>query len=90
MITFHAERRLQQRAIPIFAIELFQRYASSMRHKGAEVLFIDKAARKRLAQALGGKRGFRAIEPWLNAFVCIEDGNVITVAHRSRRLKRDA
>lgn len=89
MITKHATQRMQQRAIPQLALEMFERFASSMRHEGADILFMDKAARKRMAKAFGGQRACRVLEPWLNAYVCVEDGVVITVAHRTGRLKRD-
>lgn len=89
MITKHATHRMQQRAIPELALEMFERFGSTMRHQGAEILFMDKAARKRIAQAFGGQRACRVLEPWLNTYVCMEDGRVITVAHRKGRLKRD-
>ncbi|MBR7710987.1 hypothetical protein KCP91_16295 [Microvirga sp. SRT01] len=89
MITHHAQTRMQQRAIPALALELFERFASSMRHNGADVLFFDKAARKRITKAFGGQRACRIIEPWLGTYVVSENGAVVTVAHRTRRLKRD-
>jgi hypothetical protein len=88
VLTRHAQERLQQRAIPELAVEMFERFGSSMRHQGADILFFDKPARKRLARAFGGQRASRVLEPWLNSFVCLEDGRVITVARRTKRLKR--
>ncbi len=90
MITHHAETRMQQRAIPALAVEIFERFASSMRHDGADVLFFDKAARKRISKAFGGQRACRVIEPWLGSYMVTENGAVITVAHRTRRLKRNS
>lgn len=88
-VTHHAAARLQQRAIPPFIIELLERFGSVMRCGGAEQLFFDKAARKRLERHMGGRRSFRHVEPWLNVYVVIGDnGNLVTVAHRSRRLNR--
>jgi hypothetical protein len=89
MLTHHAVERMQQRAIPELVIEMFERFGSEMRHAGADILFIDKAAKKRIARAFGGQRASRVLEPWLNCYVCMANGCVITVAHRTNRLKRD-
>ena len=88
MISNHASERIQQRAIPVLAIEMFERYASAIRHDGHEVLFMDKEARKRIASAFGGRRACRVLEPWLNSYLRMENGVIITVAHRTERLKR--
>jgi hypothetical protein len=58
-----------------------------MRHDGADVIYIDKAARKRLRAALGS-RGLAVVEPWLDVCVVVaEDGQLVTVFHRKQRLK---
>lgn len=85
----HAAVRLQQRAIPPFIIELLKRFGSEMRCGGAERLFFDKAARKGIEHHMGGHRSLRHVEPWLNVYAVIGDnGRLVTVAHRSRRLKQ--
>jgi hypothetical protein len=81
---------MQQRAIPPMAVEMFERFGSSMRHQGADVLYFDKAARKRIGRAFGGARGCRGLDYWLDAYVVSKNGMVITVAHRTRRFKRDS
>jgi hypothetical protein len=87
--TLHAEQRLQQRAIPAFVVELLERCGTSMRCGGADRLYFDKAAKKRLRQHLGGSRGLRLIEPWINVYAVIGDnGRVVTVAHQSARHQR--
>lgn len=88
MLTNHAIERMQQRAIPELVIEMFERFGSEMRHAGADVIFIDKAARKRISKAFGGSRASRVLEPWLNSYLCMEAGRVITVARRTNHLKR--
>ena len=88
-LTHHASVRLQQRAIPPFMVELLERFGTTMRCDGAERLFFDKAARKRLERHLGGHRSLRHVEPWLNVYVVIGDnGRLVTVGHRSKRLNR--
>jgi hypothetical protein len=81
--TAHALRRLQQRAIPQHIVELLERCGSVERCRQADRLFFDKAAKKRLAHHLGGRRGLRIIEPWLSVYAVIGDnGHVVTVGHR--------
>ena len=52
------------------------------------MLFMDKQARKRIARDFGGSRALRFVEPLLNAYAVLENGRVITLAHRTKRLKR--
>jgi hypothetical protein len=88
-LTRHAEARLQQRAIPPFVLELLERCGSTIRCGGADRLFFDKAARKRLERHLGGSRSLRIVEKWLNVYAVVADhGGVVTVGHRSKRCTR--
>jgi hypothetical protein len=87
--TFHADTRLRQRAIPPFMIELLERFGSEMRCGGADRLFFDKAAIKRLLRHMGGRRSLRHVEPWLNVYIVVGDnGRLVTAAHRTRRFNR--
>lgn len=89
-MTRHATQRSQQRSIPPLAVELYLRYGCASWHKGAEVYAMDKAARRRIARDFGGKRALRALEPLLNGYTVVgEEGQVITVGHRTHRHKRD-
>lgn len=88
MMTRHATVRSQQRSLPPLAVELFERYGALCRHDGADVLFMDKRARKQIANAFGGARALRFVEPLLNSYAVVEDGKVITLAHRTKRFKR--
>jgi hypothetical protein len=84
----HAKARSQQRAIPHFIAMLLLDYGASMRHHGADVVYIDKPARKRLRLELG-ERGLALVEPWFGiAAVVADDGQLLTVFHRKQRLKR--
>jgi len=86
-LTRHAEVRLQQRAIPPILIDLLERHGSEIRSNGADLLFFDKTARKRLKRYLG--RSFRHFETYLDAYVVISDqGSVVTAGHRSKRVNR--
>lgn len=89
-MTAHAEIRLQQRGIPSFIVTLLETCGSSVRCNGAERLIFDRAALRRLVKHLGGERNLRIIEPWLNVYAVVgADGAVITVAHATRRHRRD-
>jgi hypothetical protein len=88
-LTRHAEVRLQQRAIPPFVVDLLERCGSTVRCGGADRLFFDKAAKKRLERHLGGARSLRLVEPWLGVYAVINDnGSVVTAGHRSKRVHR--
>jgi hypothetical protein len=88
--TRHAQARLQQRAIPPLVVELLERVGSATRADGADILFFDKAARKRLRRHLGGERSLKPVERWLNVYVVVADGGpVVTAGHRHRRIQRD-
>lgn len=82
----HAATRMQQRAIPPFMIELLERFGTEERCGGADRIFFDKAARKRLERHLGGRRSIRHVEPWLDVYLVVGDnGKLVTVGHRLKR-----
>ena len=85
--TAHGQARLQQRAIPSEAVDALLAYGERRRRKGADIYFLDRKSRGRVAQALGSQR-YRRIERALNTYLVIADnGCLITAAHRHRRLK---
>ena len=88
-MTRHARERLQQRAIPPMMVELLERFGSPVRCGKAERLIFDKAATRRLRHYLGGERGLRAVDRWLNVSIIIGDGGrVISTMHQDRRVRR--
>lgn len=87
--THHAAERMQQRSIPPIIVEFLERFGSSMRSGGADRLFFDKAACRRLRAHLGGERGLKPISKWLNAYIVIsDDGQLITAARQTGRFRR--
>ena len=89
-LTHHAETRLAQRGIPPFILEFLCRFGATERCNDADKLFFDKRSRKQLKSHLGGARSLRLIEPWLGAYAVLgDDGNVVTVGHRQKRIKRN-
>jgi hypothetical protein len=84
----HAVARMQQRAMPPFAIHLLLNFATERRSHGASVYAHDKTSRRRVRDHLGG-RGVKLIEPLLDAYVVLaEDGSIITAGWRTHRLRR--
>lgn len=85
----HANQRAQQRAIPPLVVDLLLQFGSPQRCDGANRLSFDKKATKRLRHHLGGDRGLRVVERWLNVYAVIGDnGNIVTIAHKSSRFRR--
>jgi hypothetical protein len=88
-MTQHAACRMQQRGIKAETIEiLFVSGAREHDHQGATILYFDKPARQRLRHEYGSDR-YRKIEGQLNAYAVVaEDGSIVTVGHRTKRINR--
>ena len=87
MLTNHAQIRSQQRCIPDDAIETLLAYGNTQRRGGADVYYLDKRTRSRVASALGRQR-YRRLEKALDSYLVVgDDGSIITAAHRLQRLK---
>lgn len=92
-LTWHARIRMQQRGIPLAALECLLDYGRRRHdHHGNVIVFLDKAARRRLQDFFprerGGGAGWAQLEKHLNAYAVIaEGGAVITVGHRYKRIR---
>jgi hypothetical protein len=75
-----------QRAISPLVVEALLAYGCSEHdHHGSTNLFFDKAARRRLER----DRLDRALEHCLDAYAVVAGtGEIITVGHRDRRIRR--
>jgi hypothetical protein len=70
-------------------VDLLLKFGSASRCGGAERLMFDKPAVKRLRQHLGGPRGLKVIERWLNVYAIVGDnGHLVTAAHKNSRFLR--
>lgn len=86
-LSFHARSRMQQRGIGPEALDLLLSYGrEAYDHHGAVILYMDKAAQKRLAAASRAQSEVRRLAG-LYA-VLSRHGQVITVGHRTRRINR--
>lgn len=90
MLTTHARRRLQNRAIPPIVVDWLMRFGCRRWSRGAAVYEFDKESRRRLRRHVG-QRLFGAIEPFLDAYVVVGgEQKIVTVGWRQpgkRRLK---
>lgn len=86
----HAQCRMQQRAIPSCLIDwLFQFGAEAHDHHGAQVLYFDRAAKRRLAEIVPAPQLARFDQKLKNAYLVESiDGTVITVGYRDKKVHR--
>ncbi|MCB2041997.1 MAG: hypothetical protein KDH48_15105 [Rhodoferax sp.] len=86
-LTRHATRRIQQRGVPPWFLQLLLAYGHS-RHDGhgAVIKTVDRAARGRMQAALS-RADYVAAEAYFDVYavVALDDDAVVTVAHRTRR-----
>jgi len=89
-LSHHAAVRLQQRSIPPLVADLLDLYgARQPAGRGADIVYMDKAARRRMSQVLGSA-AVAALKPLLSAYLIeSEDGEVITAGWRCARVQRD-
>lgn len=89
-LSHHAAVRLQQRSIPPLIADLLDLYgARQPAGQGAEIVYMDKAARRRMSQVLGGA-AVGALQPLLSAYLIeSKGGHVITAGWRRTRVQRD-
>jgi hypothetical protein len=89
-LSHHAAVRLQQRSIPSFIADMLDLYgARQPAGPGAEIVYMDKAARRRMCQVLGGA-AVAALQPLLSAYLIeTNSGHVITAGWRRTRVQRD-
>lgn len=88
LMTTHARRRAQQRAVPTWLLELLEQFGSARRaFYDAEVLMFDRKARARIRTELGCE-ALKRIDPFKNVYMVISDeGAVVTVARKFKRTK---
>jgi hypothetical protein len=88
-LTRHAQVRMQQRGIGADALADLLAYGRAVHdHRGAQIVYFDRAARRQLAKEQG-EQALRRLGKRLAAYAVIgSDGEVRTVGHRIRRIHR--
>ena len=83
----HAAVRQQQRGIPSYVIDSLINYGKvNHDHHGAEILTFPKAVRENL-KSPQPKRTFVSLEAHFDCYAVISEGVIVTVGHRTKRLK---
>ena len=86
-LTKHARQRIHQRGLSTEAVDAILAYGTRRRHRGADIYYLDKKSRRRLAGAFGRER-YSKLERALDSYVVVsDDGAIVTAAHRLHRLK---
>ena len=90
VLSQHARIRSQQRGIPLspFVVELLDRFGTERAvASGGTSVYLDRTAKRRVREFLGG-RVYAKLEPLIDdAFAVEKDDQVLTVDHRTRRLR---
>ena len=85
-MSLHATMRQQQRGVRADVLSALINYGR-VGHRGGQVFYMDKEARK-LARAELGRESYGRLADKLNAYaVMSNDGVIVTVGKRLRRLK---
>ena len=86
-VSAHARACMQQRGISESVLERLIEFGETQHdHRGAEILFFDKAARRRLAAQLD-TRALKSMERQMRAYAVLAgNGEVVTVGHRVKRI----
>ena len=88
-MTRHASTRAQQRGLPPLIVDWLDTYgARALDGGGAQILYFDKASRRNLERDVGSQVVDR-LRPLLDAYlVMADDGTVITLGWRFKRVPR--
>jgi len=89
-LTTHARMRMQQRGIPSDAVEDLRDYGCVEHdHRGSEIVYFDKPARRRLAREHGGQLDERLARLTRAYAVLTAGGSVRTIGWRYKRIQRN-
>lgn len=88
-LTNHAKIRLQQRGIPPTVVENLLDYGQCCHdHHGATIVYFDHRARNALRRRTD-PTAFLRIERYLDTYAVVApDGDIVTVGHRTRPIRR--
>lgn len=83
----HAKTRTHQRGIPRLMVDLLERFGVEEKAAdGARILFFDKTSRRRVKAYSGPLAA--SIEAFMDVYLIVEGGTVITTGHRTERIRR--
>ena len=87
-LTTHARARMQQRGIPVSALDALLDFGRAAHdHRGAQIVYFDKRARRQVERVLGPLQS-RRIERFFGTYAVLgAEGEIRTVGHRVRRVR---
>lgn len=88
-VSKHTTHRMQQRGIPPLIVDWLIAYgATEYDHRGGEIHYFDKKARRQMEREFG-EQVVRRLEGYFDTYLVLgHDGGVVTVGHRTRRVNR--
>lgn len=86
-ISKHASDRSQQRGIPPLIMEWLFEFGMEEHHRGRQIVYFDKRSRRSLRRAVG-RQVITKLDKYMNCYLVVDDGMVITVGHRFARIPR--
>ena len=84
-ITNHAFKRCQQRGIPPLVVEWLLEFGHEKYDSGAEIIHFDRQSRKAVRRHVG-RQIMSKLEGYLDSYLILKDGHVLTVGHRYKRI----
>lgn len=87
MYSQHAALRMQQRGISEQIVEHLLAFGRTSYHKGREVVYFDHQTLSRLQRV--GEVSQQICQKLRRHYLVLQDGDVVTVGHRTVHFKRD-
>lgn len=85
--TRHASVRFQQRGVSPLVIDLLLRFGRRQHdHRGAEVVFFDRRAKREVERYTGGAVG--RLSEQMDSYIVLSDGCVVTAGARHQKINR--
>jgi len=85
MMTEHANKRRQQRGVPLVVIDLLLKFGARERDgHGCEVIYFDRRARKQVQSYMGGAIG--KLSERLDTYAVVAEDRVVTVGTRFKHI----
>lgn len=89
-LTEHAAIRMRQRGVDPVVLDVLLTYGSGVHdHSGAEIVVFDRKAFRRLERAVDAALVRRVEDNWGLYAVRSMEGDVVTVGHRVRKVRRN-
>lgn len=85
-LSSHAAKRMQQRGIPQIVVGWLIQYGEKKRVQHGKVMVFGNQGRQRMHRQLGEAYA-KWERPLKSVYIVLEDSMIVTVGHRTRRIK---